>query len=55
MAYLTLGGICIDQDRTADAIGFFEKYLKYETSPQATEMINEVKAVIEGLREELKG
>ena len=55
MAYLTLGGICMDQDRTAEAIAFFEKYLKYETSSQAAEMIAEVKAVVEGLKEELKG
>jgi tetratricopeptide (TPR) repeat protein len=54
MAYLTLGGICMDQDRTQDAITYFEQYLKYETSPQAAEMIAEVKAVIEGLKEELK-
>jgi tetratricopeptide (TPR) repeat protein len=55
MAYLTLGGICMDQDRTADAIAYFEKYLKYEKSVQAADMIAEVKAVIEGLKEEVKG
>jgi hypothetical protein len=55
MAYLTLGGICMDQDRTQEAIAFFEQYLKHETSPQASEMVAEVKAVIEGLKEELKG
>ena len=55
MAYLTLGGICMDMDRTAEAITHFESYLKYEKSPQATDMIAEVKAVVEGLKEELKG
>jgi len=55
MAYLTLGGICMDTDRTADAIRYFQGYLKHETSPQAAEMVNEVKAVLEGLKEELKG
>jgi hypothetical protein len=30
-------------------------YLKYEQSPKAAEMKAEVKAVLEGLREELKG
>jgi tetratricopeptide (TPR) repeat protein len=54
MAYLTLGGICMDQDRTQDAVTCFEQYLKYETSPQASDMVAEVKAVIEGLKEELK-
>ena len=55
MSYLTLGNICIDQERMADAIGYFESYLKKEHSPQAHEMIAEVKAVIEGLKEELRG
>jgi tetratricopeptide (TPR) repeat protein len=55
MAYLTLGGICMDQERTKDAVTYFEQYLKYEKSPQASDMVAEVKAVIEGLREELKG
>jgi hypothetical protein len=54
MAYLTLGGICMDQERTQDAVAYFEKYLKFETSSQAADMITEVKAVIEGLKEELK-
>jgi hypothetical protein len=55
MAYLTLGGICMDQERTRDAVAYFEQYLKYEKSPQASDMIAEVKAVIEGLKEELNG
>jgi hypothetical protein len=45
----------MDQDRTVDAIAYFENYLKYEKSIQATDMIAEVKAVVEGLKEELKG
>jgi hypothetical protein len=44
----------MDQDRTQDAVNYFEQYLKFETSPQASDMIAEVKAVIEGLKEELK-
>ena len=40
---------------TADAIAYFENYLKFEKSAQAADMIAEVKAVIEGLKEELKG
>ena len=38
-----------------DAVRYFEQYLKHEKSPQAAEMIVEVKAVVEGLKEELKG
>jgi hypothetical protein len=54
MAYLTLGGICMDQERMADALKHYRKYLQYETSPQARDMLEEVKAVVEGLQEELK-
>ena len=54
MAYLTLGGICMDQERTKDAVRYFEQYLRYEKSPQAGDMIAEVRAVVEGLKEELK-
>jgi len=53
MAYLALGSICMDQERLQDAVHYFETYLKYERSPKAAEMIAEVKAVIEGLKEEL--
>ncbi len=54
MSYLTLGNICIDQERLAEAIQYFELYLKKEKSPQAAEMIAEVKAVVEGLKEEMR-
>ena len=54
MSYLTLGNICIDQERVAEAIEHFENYLKREHSPQAREMIAEVKAVVEGLKEEMR-
>jgi uncharacterized protein HemY len=53
MAYLTLGSICMDQERLQDAVRYFEQYLRYEKSPQAAEMIAEVQAVIEGLKAEL--
>ncbi len=55
MAYLTLGGICMDQERMKDALTYYRLYLKYETSPQAADMLAEVRAVVEGLQEELKG
>jgi hypothetical protein len=35
-------------------VRYFEQYLAYEKSPQAMDMITEVKAVVEGLKEELK-
>jgi tetratricopeptide (TPR) repeat protein len=54
MAYLTLGGICMDQERMADALKYYRLYLKYETSPQAVDMLAEVKAVVEGLQEEIE-
>jgi len=37
-----------------EAIKYYQLYLKYETSAQAAEMRAEVKAVIEGLKEELE-
>ena len=55
LAYLTMGNLCLDQERLADAVKFFEQYLKREKSPRAEEMIAEVKAVVEGLKEEMKG
>ena len=53
LAYLTLGSLCMDQERVKDAIRYLELYLRYESSPQADEMIAEVKAVLEGLKSEL--
>jgi hypothetical protein len=53
MAYLTLGGLCMDQERMSDALKYYRMYLKYEVSPQAADMVAEVKAVVEGLQEEL--
>ena len=55
LGYLTMGNLCLDQERIADAINYFEIYLKKEKSPRAAEMVAEVKAVLEGLREEMKG
>jgi len=54
MAYLTLGGIAMDLEEMQDAIRYYQLYLKHETSAQAAEMRAEVKAVVEGLKEELE-
>ena len=54
LAYLTLGSLCMDEERVSDAIKYLQLYLQMEKSPQAAEMVAEVKAVVEGLREELK-
>ena len=45
----------MDTERMPDALKYYSMYLKHETSPQAKEMVAEVKAVIEGIREELEG
>jgi hypothetical protein len=52
LAYLTLGSICMDEERVKDAIKYLQQYLKMEKSPQASEMVEEVKAVLEGLKAE---
>jgi tetratricopeptide (TPR) repeat protein len=54
LPYLTMGSICLDQERITDAIKYFELYLKNEKSPRAEETISEVRAVLEGLKEEAK-
>ena len=54
MSYLTLGGICMDLERMEDALKYYTQYLKYERSSQAADMLAEVKAVVEGLQEELQ-
>ena len=48
-----MGNLSLDQEQIADAIKYFELYLKHEKSPRAEEMVAEVKAVIAGLKEEL--
>ena len=53
MSYLTLGSICMDQDRMEEALKYYQLYLKHERSTQAADMLAEVKAVVEGLKEEL--
>jgi len=55
LAYLTLGSLHMDREHLSEAVRYLKLYLKYEKSPQAQEMIDEVKAVIEGLKEELDG
>ena len=54
LSYLTLGSIYMDREHIADATKYLELYLKIEKSPQAAEMVAEVKAVVEGLKEEMK-
>jgi tetratricopeptide (TPR) repeat protein len=54
LSYLTLGSLHMDREHVADAIKYLELYLKMEKSPQAAEMVAEVKAVVEGLKEERK-
>jgi hypothetical protein len=44
----------MDQEHVAEAIRALELYLKMEKSPQATETVAEVKALVEGLKAELK-
>jgi hypothetical protein len=45
----------MDQEHVREALKSLKLYLQYETSPQAQEMVAEVKAVVEGLEAELKG
>jgi tetratricopeptide (TPR) repeat protein len=52
LSYLTLGSLYMDREHVAEAIKSLEMYLKMEKSPQAAEMVAEVKAVVEGLKEE---
>jgi len=54
LAYLTLGSLHMDREHLSEAVKYLKLYLRYEKSPQAQEMIDEVKAVIEGLKEELE-
>jgi hypothetical protein len=44
----------MDQEHIGDAIKSLEAYLMMEKSPQAAEMVAEVKAVVEGLKTESK-
>src|SRR6266568_3767883 len=53
LSYLTLGSLYMDREHVADAIKYLELYLKMEKSPQAAEMVAEVKAVVEGLKEDV--
>ena len=53
LAYLTLGSLHMDREHLSEAVRYLKLYLKYEKSPQAQEMIDEVKVVIDGLRTEL--
>ena len=55
LAYLTLGSLHMDSEHLTEAVKYLKLYLKYEKSPHAQEMIDEVKAVIDGLKAELAG
>lgn len=48
-AYLTLGYVCLDQDRHSDAGDAFRQFLRLEKDPAAEALRNEVAAVLEGL------
>jgi len=48
--YLTLGYVCLDQDRTQEAIDHFQQFLRLEKSVTAKNIRDEVAAVIDGLK-----
>ncbi len=50
LGYLTLGYICLDQERTQEAIDNFQQFLNLETSSAAKYVRDEVAAVIDGLK-----
>ncbi len=52
-AYLTLGNLCLDQERAREALHFFQEFLLREKSAGAEEIRQEVAAVVEGLKAEL--
>jgi tetratricopeptide (TPR) repeat protein len=52
-AYLTLGNICLDQDHNREALHWFQEFLMRERDPGATEIRDEVAAVVEGLKAEM--
>ncbi len=52
-AYLTLGNACLDQENLRQAVTAFEEFLSRERSPAASEVREEVKLLLEGLREQL--
>jgi tetratricopeptide (TPR) repeat protein len=52
-AYLTLGNICLDQEKPREALQAFQEFLMRERSPAAKEVRDEVAAVVEGLKAEL--
>lgn len=51
-AWLTLGNICLDQEKPAEALHSFQEFLRHEQSPAAADIRNEVAAVIDGLKAE---
>lgn len=52
-AWLTLGNICLDQEKSQEALQAFQEFLRHEQSPAAADIRNEVAAVIDGLKAEL--
>jgi tetratricopeptide (TPR) repeat protein len=52
-AYLTLGNICLDEEKTHEALRYFEDFLRLERSPAAADIRSEVAAVIDGLKLEM--
>ena len=52
-AYMTLGNICLDQEKPRQALDWFQKFLLHERSAGAADIREEVAAVVAGLKEEL--
>jgi tetratricopeptide (TPR) repeat protein len=52
-AYLTLGNVCLAQEKTREALQAFERFLRSEQSAAAEDVRNEVAAVVAGLKDEL--
>ncbi len=48
--YLTLGYVCLDLDRSEEAVEHFQQFLRLEQDPAAKQLKEEVSAVIEGLK-----
>ncbi len=50
MGYFMLGSICLDQERTREAVEHFEQFLRLEKSSSAQDLRAEVTAVLDGLK-----
>jgi tetratricopeptide (TPR) repeat protein len=52
-AYVTLGNICLDLDKTREALHNYQKFLECEHSTLGREIRAEVAALVEGLKAEM--